>query len=63
MNLAHEGRALRVAARYPETSTMATYREDMRRTWDRIDFVPQQRLQTRFGTIEYADQAKVCHCW
>lgn len=34
---------------------MSTYREDMRRAWDRINSFPTQRLQTRFGTIEYAD--------
>jgi hypothetical protein len=37
---------------------MATYREDMRRAWDRINSFPTQRLQTRFGTIEYADQGE-----
>jgi pimeloyl-ACP methyl ester carboxylesterase len=37
---------------------MATYREDMRRAWERIDSFPTQRLQTRFGTIEYADQGE-----
>jgi hypothetical protein len=36
---------------------MATYREDMRRAWERIDSFPTQRLQTRFGTIEDADLA------
>lgn len=34
---------------------MTTYREDMRRAWDRINSFPTQRLKTRFGTIEYAD--------
>jgi pimeloyl-ACP methyl ester carboxylesterase len=37
---------------------MATYREDMRRAWDRINTFPTQRLQTRFGTIEYVDQGE-----
>jgi pimeloyl-ACP methyl ester carboxylesterase len=37
---------------------MATYREDMRRAWDRINSFPTHRLDTRFGTIEYADQGK-----
>ncbi len=37
---------------------MATYREDMRRAWDRINSFPTQRLETRFGTIEYADQGE-----
>ena len=35
---------------------MSTYREDMRRAWDRINSFPTQRLETRLGTIEYADQ-------
>jgi hypothetical protein len=37
---------------------MAAYREDMRRAWERINSSPTQRLQTRFGTIEYADQGE-----
>lgn len=37
---------------------MSTYREDMRRAWDRINSFPTQALQTRFGTIEYADQGE-----
>jgi pimeloyl-ACP methyl ester carboxylesterase len=28
----------------------------MRRAWDRINSFPTQRLETRFGTIEYADR-------
>ena len=28
---------------------VATYREDMRRAWDRINSFPTQRLDTRFG--------------
>jgi pimeloyl-ACP methyl ester carboxylesterase len=35
---------------------MTALREDMRRAWDRVNSVPTQRLETRFGTIEYADQ-------
>jgi pimeloyl-ACP methyl ester carboxylesterase len=35
---------------------MTSYREDMRRAWDRISSFPTKRLETRFGTIEYADQ-------
>lgn len=35
---------------------MSTYREDMRRAWDRINSFPTKRLETRLGTIEYADQ-------
>ena len=35
---------------------MSAYREDMSRAWDRINSFPTQRLETRFGTIEYADQ-------
>lgn len=34
---------------------VATYREDMRRAGERINSFPAQRLETRFGTIEYAD--------
>jgi hypothetical protein len=34
---------------------VATYREDMRRAWERINSFPTQGLETRFGTIEYAD--------
>ena len=37
---------------------MATYREDMRRAWERINSFPTQRLKTRFGTIEYADRGE-----
>jgi hypothetical protein len=37
---------------------MATYREDMRRAWDRINSFPTQRLETRLGTIAYADQGE-----
>jgi hypothetical protein len=33
---------------------MSTCREDMRRAWERIYSFPTQRLETRFGTIEYA---------
>jgi pimeloyl-ACP methyl ester carboxylesterase len=36
----------------------ATYRQEMRRAWDRINSFPTQRLQTPFGTIEYADQGE-----
>jgi pimeloyl-ACP methyl ester carboxylesterase len=35
---------------------MTTYRDDMRRAWHRISSFPTKRLDTRFGTIEYADQ-------
>lgn len=37
---------------------MSAYREDMRRAWERIDSCPTQRLETRFGTIEYVDQGE-----
>lgn len=37
---------------------MSFYREDMRRAWERIDSCPTQRLETRFGTIEYVDQGE-----
>jgi pimeloyl-ACP methyl ester carboxylesterase len=40
------------------TETVATYREDMRRAWERINSFPTRRLETRFGTIEYADQGE-----
>lgn len=33
---------------------MRAYPEDMRRAWHRVHSVPAQRLETRFGTIEYA---------
>jgi hypothetical protein len=37
---------------------VATYREDMRKAWERINLFPTQRLETRLGTIEYADQGQ-----
>jgi pimeloyl-ACP methyl ester carboxylesterase len=37
---------------------MSTYREDMRRAWERIDSCPAQKLETRFGRVEYADQGE-----
>lgn len=37
---------------------MIAYREDMRRAWERVNSVPSQRLETRFGTIEYADRGE-----
>jgi pimeloyl-ACP methyl ester carboxylesterase len=37
---------------------VATYREDMRKAWERINSFPTRRLQTRLGTIEYADQGE-----
>lgn len=37
---------------------VATYGEDMRRAWERINSFPPQRLETRCGTIEYADQGQ-----
>lgn len=37
---------------------MSRYREDMRRAWDRINSFPTQRLESRFGTIEYADEGE-----
>ena len=37
---------------------MATYREDMRRAWERINSFPAQRLETRSGTIEYAGRGE-----
>jgi hypothetical protein len=35
--------------------SMATCREDMRWSWERISSFPTRRLETRFGTIEFAD--------
>ena len=37
---------------------MTTYRSDMQRAWDRINTVSAGRLQTRFGTIQYADKGQ-----
>jgi pimeloyl-ACP methyl ester carboxylesterase len=37
---------------------LATYREDMRRAWNRINSFPTRGLETRFGTIEYADHGQ-----
>jgi pimeloyl-ACP methyl ester carboxylesterase len=37
---------------------MATYRKDIRRAWDRVNSVPAQRLETRLGTVEFADQGE-----
>jgi pimeloyl-ACP methyl ester carboxylesterase len=34
---------------------MSAYREDIGRAWARIESFPTQRLETRFGVIEYAD--------
>jgi hypothetical protein len=39
-------------------AAVATYREDMRRAWERINSFHTQRLETRFGTIEYADRGE-----
>jgi pimeloyl-ACP methyl ester carboxylesterase len=37
---------------------MTAYRDDLRRAWARIECFPTQRLQTRLGTIEYADHGQ-----
>jgi hypothetical protein len=37
---------------------MITYRRDMQRAWDRINSVAAGRLQTRFGTIQYAEKGE-----
>jgi pimeloyl-ACP methyl ester carboxylesterase len=37
---------------------MATYREEMRRAWDRINSFPTKRLTTHLGTIEFADHGE-----
>lgn len=42
---------------------MTTYRSDMQRAWDRINTVAAGRLQTRFGTIQYAEKARGFPCW
>ena len=34
----------------------SSYRRDMQQAWNRIHAVPTQRLQTRFGTVEYAER-------
>ena len=35
---------------------MSTYREDIRRAWDRIHSIPSLTLETRFGAIEHVDR-------
>ena len=42
---------------------VSQYREDMRRAWDRINAVPAGRLETRFGTIQYAEKGQGFPCW
>jgi pimeloyl-ACP methyl ester carboxylesterase len=37
---------------------MTTYRSDMQRAWDRINSVAAGRLQTMFGTIQYAEKGE-----
>jgi hypothetical protein len=37
-------------------TVIRTYKRDMKRAMDRIAAVPSQKLETRFGTIEYAEQ-------
>jgi pimeloyl-ACP methyl ester carboxylesterase len=37
---------------------LSSYRRDMQRAWNRIRGVPTQRLQTRFGTVEYAERGE-----
>jgi len=58
VKLAHEAALERLRRDIRRRTTMATYREDMRRAWERINSFPTRRLQTRFGTIEYADQGE-----
>ena len=41
----------------PERAMLA-YRQDMQRAWDRINSVAAGKLQTRFGTIQYAEKGK-----
>jgi 2-hydroxy-6-oxonona-2,4-dienedioate hydrolase len=38
---------------------MTSYREDMRAAWDASTRSRRRGLETRFGTIEYADQGEV----
>ena len=45
---------------------MGRYRQDMRRAWSRIAAIPTEELETRFGTVEYAERGTglpvlVCH--
>jgi 2-hydroxy-6-oxonona-2,4-dienedioate hydrolase len=35
---------------------MLTYRKDMQRAWERINSVAAGKLETRFGTIQYAEK-------
>jgi pimeloyl-ACP methyl ester carboxylesterase len=42
------------------------YRQDMQRAWSRMAAIPTGKLETRFGTVEYAEQGTgqpvlVCH--
>jgi pimeloyl-ACP methyl ester carboxylesterase len=37
---------------------LSGYRRDIQRAWNRIRGVPTQRLQTRFGTVEYAERGE-----
>jgi pimeloyl-ACP methyl ester carboxylesterase len=34
----------------------SSYRQDMQRAWERITAIPTQTLETRFGTMEYAER-------
>jgi hypothetical protein len=58
VSLAPQGPASRAGDAIRETSPMATYRQDMRRAWDRINSFPAHRLRTRLGIIEYANQGE-----
>ena len=45
---------------------MGRYRQDMRRAWSRIAAIPTGKLETRLGTVEYAERGTglpvlVCH--
>jgi hypothetical protein len=35
---------------------LSRYRQDIQRAWSRIAVVPRQRLETRLGTVEYAER-------
>jgi pimeloyl-ACP methyl ester carboxylesterase len=51
----------------PKGEEMASrYRQDMQRAWNRIAAIPTGKLETRFGTVEYAERGAgppvlVCH--
>ena len=34
----------------------SSYRQDMQRAWSRIAAIPAGKLETRLGTVEYAER-------